>query len=453
MFAMLDAYRHSLHPRAARQSLAVALLIGCVVASPRCHAQPTPPPPPPPLASTAQPSPEEQRLLRDSLQADRRGQSASGTVPNAASLPAGTGGPAAYRRQSLATVMNPNISLILDVAAGWFSVEKPLQAGAHDPNKTGFTLQQLELHLDAAVDPYFELQANLVFTEEGVEVEEAYARTLSLPAALQLRAGQFFTRLGRTNATHPHTWNFADQPIVNGKMLGGDGLRGVGAELSWLSPLPWYAEVVVSTQMGTGACCARSFWGDQAQPVRTPTDLMQLARLQQFFPLNQDWSVSWGLSAATGPNGSGVGTAGLATSDDVRTDLWATDLYVRYRPVANRARVALSWQTEAMLRRRHGGDRVLQDWGVTSELVWRYDLRHAAGIRVEHVTGVVDDPLDPDWTGARQRLTAQWTLFPSHFSRLRFQTSVDQPSWRSKPIIAAFVALEVLIGAHGSHEF
>lgn len=64
-----------------------------------------------------------------------------------------------------------------------------------------------------------------------------------------------------------HQWDFVDQPFVLGKMLGPDGNRGLGAEVSWLSPLPWYLEVVLSSTMAN----TRSFYGDEdAPPVRGP---------------------------------------------------------------------------------------------------------------------------------------------------------------------------------------
>ena len=47
------------------------------------------------------------------------------------------------------------------------------------------------------------------------------------PNAALLR--RLFDAFGRINATHPHTWEFADSPVVNGRLLGPDGLRGVGA--------------------------------------------------------------------------------------------------------------------------------------------------------------------------------------------------------------------------------
>ena len=58
--------------------------------------------------------------------------------------------------------------------------------------------------------------------EFGVEVEEAYLTTLALPANLQVRASQFLTRFGRLNSTHPHAWDFTDQPLVNGRFFGGE---------------------------------------------------------------------------------------------------------------------------------------------------------------------------------------------------------------------------------------
>ena len=57
--------------------------------------------------------------------------------------------------------MNPAIALIIDVAFAYFDTDEPLQLGAHDPNSTGFTLQQLEFHAESKIDPYFDMQANL----------------------------------------------------------------------------------------------------------------------------------------------------------------------------------------------------------------------------------------------------------------------------------------------------
>jgi hypothetical protein len=105
---------------------------------------------------------------------------------------------------------NPDLSFIFDMAAAAFSDEDHLQTGGHDPTRTGFNLQQLELAVGAAVDPYFRFDSNIVLTLEEIEIEEAYGTTLDLPGGLQARLGQFLTRFGRLNPTHPHTWCGSD---------------------------------------------------------------------------------------------------------------------------------------------------------------------------------------------------------------------------------------------------
>ena len=45
---------------------------------------------------------------------------------------------------------------------------KDLEAGAHDPQRRGFTLQQAELSFTGAVDPYLTAEVHGVFAEPGL---------------------------------------------------------------------------------------------------------------------------------------------------------------------------------------------------------------------------------------------------------------------------------------------
>lgn len=378
------------------------------------------------------PSADELRQLQEGLAAD----AADAPPAPAVAEPAGT----AVGR--FLQSMNPDIALILDVALAVFSSDDPLQAGGHDPAATGFTLQQLELSMGANVGPYFRLDTNLVFTLDGVEVEEAYGTTLALPGRLQVRAGQFLTRFGRINAMHPHAWHFADQTLVLGKFFGGDGNRGLGLELSWLTPLPWYVELVASAGQASGACCTRSYFGDQESGVHGLDDFLYTFALKQFFPLSEAWGLSLGLSAQLGPNASAEGK---------RTSIYGLDLYLRWRPADSTRRTAVSLQIEAMLRNREIPGGRLLDAGGYGELVWSIVPEWELGARYELVSGVSDDPLDPAWDGLRQRANLQATYYPSHFSRIRLQGGYDDPSWRARPILSAMLTLELLIGAHGAH--
>ncbi len=390
----------------------------------------------PPAAPPAADAPPPIELTREELEALEAGLNADA----AARPPVDDTPPAPHAHGGPVGNSNPDISLILDTALAVFD-GPPRQTGAHDPQATGFALQQLEMHIAANADPYFRLEANLVFAEFGVEVEEAYGTTLAMPADLQLRAGQFLTRFGRINASHPHAWSFVDQPLVNGKFFGGEGSRGLGAELSWLAALPWYVELVGSATHASGACCARSFFGADDLGIESPGDLLYTAALKQFFALSNEWSLAWGLSSQHGPNASGNGN---------RSEIYGTDLFIHYRPAGNADRACVSLQVEALYRTRQVPGGRLEDFGGYGQLVWTIDPNWELGARYEYVAGIDDDPLDPDWGDDRQRTTLQATFYPSHFSRLRLQGSRaagDETTW------AGMLALELLIGAHGAHSF
>lgn len=360
--------------------------------------------------------------------------------------PPAAAGPATGALNALASTlqsMNPDLSFILDAALGYFS-DTPRQTGGHDPNRTGFTFQQLELAVSASVDPFLRFDANIVLSQFGLEVEEAYATSLGLPAQLQLRAGQFLTPFGRQNPTHPHTWSFMDQPLVLGKFFGSEGSRGLGLEGSWLTPLPWYVELKLAANEAGGACCARSFFGAQDLGVRTPADFVYTGRVEQFFPFDDDWSLLLGVSGQVGPNPTGNGN---------RTGIYGVDLYLRYRPVDSTLRSTVTLTVEGLYRTRQVPDDRLVDVGGYAQLVWEFALQWALGARYEYVAGVANDPLDLDWDRARHRVSLQATYYPSHFSRVRIQGNYDDPLYADGPIWAALINLEVVVGAHGSHAF
>lgn len=423
--------------------------------APEPPAAAAPPPDPAPVAPSApavDPAPlsaAEQAEIERALAADTTAREASGQVPddNRLSLPQPTAG-------STAAVFLPDIALILDVALAAFSDEdRGLQTGAHDPTQNGFNLQQLEMSLSKSVDPYFRFDANIVFAQFGVEVEEAYATTMSMPWGLQARAGQMLTRFGRLNPTHPHAWAFVDQPFFLGEVFGGEGNRGLGAELSWLTPLPWYVEVVASATEATGESTARSFGGGGDVVVEGPQDFQNTLAVKQFFELSDDWSLAWGVSAANGPNLAGR---------DTRTDVWGSDVFLKWRPIATAAAtpMELQVQAEGLVRRRQVAADVLTDWGGYGYVFWRFFQRWGTAARFEHGSATydgdlepVDDPLGEPGVGSRQRWSANVTYWPTEFSRLRLQGSRATTYPADDPVWAAFLALEVVVGSHGAHTF
>lgn len=392
---------------------------------------------PPPAEPTL--SPEDLAAIEAALSSDQ----AASDQATAAPAPA----PKAAGAQS----MNPDMSFIADLAFAKFSADEPRMVGGHDPTADGFTLQQLELAVGKPVDPYLRFDANIVFSLFGVEIEEVYATTLALPGRLQLRAGQMLTRFGRMNNTHPHTWNFIDQNLTTGRVFGGEGNRGLGVELSWLAPLPWYVELVGSWTGAGGEATARSFYGAEDPGWENPLDFQSTGAIKQFFPLSQDLSLMWGLSVANGPNATGLGN---------RTDVFGTDLYLKYRPITAESATVVALQAELLWRRMQVPEDLQQDLTGYAELSWRIAQRWGVAGRYEYggptrgLSGeVVTSVLDPEWSAARQRAATSLTFWPSEFSRLRAQGEVDLAGWDDSPDWAAMAAFEFNVGAHGAHAF
>lgn len=196
-----------------------------------------------------------------------------------------------------------------------------LQIGGHDPRRRGFTLQQAELAFGGALQPYFAGEAFLVATEETVELEEAFLRSL-FSDWFELKAGYFFTEFGRMNRVHPHGWTWAEQPVALGRTLGGEGLRGVGGRAAIHTG---WGSLLLSVQNADDPS-ATSFLGKghnhgheeedehgeetvgglprSDRRTRTLADLLYLLRYETSHDFGA-WSFGAGASGAYGPNAAG----------------------------------------------------------------------------------------------------------------------------------------------------
>ncbi len=259
--------------------------------------------------------------------------------------------------------LNLSLDALFSVGTSTEKEVTSLQLGGHDPSQRGFTVQNVEAVFDGAVDPYLKGTANVIFQldpegETVVELEEAYLVTQSLPWDLQAKAGQFLTELGRINGRHPHQWDFVDIPLVNGRLLGGDGLRGPGARLSWLMPLPFYSEILVTLQNSQGETAASFRNENEGEPLfgRVPEDrgvnelgdMLVSGRWSGSFDLTDDQTLVLGVSGVSGPN---------ATGENTHTQIYGTDLYWKWKsPRAEQGFPFASFTTEAMYRRFQAGE-------------------------------------------------------------------------------------------------
>ncbi len=335
------------------------------------------------------------------------------------------------------------IAFIADVGFAYFSANEPLMTGHHDPHHSGFFLQQLALKAGATVTPHIRLHGSVTFGLEHVEIEEVFASFHGLPLGVDVTAGQYLTPFGAFNPTHLPDWAFLDQPLVLGKFFGGVGSRGMGVQIKWQLPVPWQMALVGSATSASSEG-ARSFWGEEELEFEGFDDLLYVASLKQRFPVGGPASLSWGLSGAFGPSASGPGA---------RTEILGTDLVLALLPGGEEGRFGLTWQTELMMRYRHTIEGTDWDWGGYTYVVCRLARRWEVGTRYELVSGLDGDPFDPEWTGYRQRASADVTFRPVHRLRVRLQGNLDPPTSRSDPWqYGVMLAFEVLAGKVPHHD-
>jgi len=334
----------------------------------------------------------------------------------------------------------------------------------------GFTIPNAEISLDGNVDPYFKGFSNIVLKidsagDTGIELEEAYGLTTSLPANLQVKFGQFFTEFGRQNAQHPHAWSFLDAPLVLVRMFGPDGLRSQGLRVSWLLPTPFYTEALVSVMNATGETTS-SFRSPASseihggvvdtQPVNGFTDLLLVPRINTSFDLTETQTVVLGVSGAFGPNNSGP---------SARTQVYGVDAYWKWKPAAAEAGFPfLSLQSEALFRHYDAAQRVseadpavtlpsevLKDRGAYAQVLWGIKPRIVAGLRGDIARGnqsAFVSELRRDQT----RISPNLTWYPTEFSKFRVQYNFDDRKAIGTDHSLWF-QFEFLIGAHAAHKF
>ncbi|HVI81982.1 MAG TPA: hypothetical protein VM717_04495 [Chthoniobacterales bacterium] len=348
-----------------------------------------------------------------------------------------------------------------------------LEVGDHDPMQRGFNARNIELAFDGAVDPYFEGFANIVFKLDNdnntdVEVEEAFMQTTSLPFNLQLKAGQFFAAFGRINPTHPHTWDFVDDPIVAGRLLGPDGLRGVGAQISWIVPVPWYSQLILGVQNGRGST-GYSFRnpGDNGiffdrrttdREIRGLEDFVWIPRWENSFDLSPTQVVLAGISGAFGSN---------ETGGNSRSQIYGADLLYKWKSAnAEGGFPFVKWQTEFMYRRYEAGRGVKEsfpvaetfhDWGIYSQVLWGFKKGWVAGIRGDYYDAQDSKFTDDIDRQSRSRISANLTWYPTEFSKIRLQYNHD---FLDETFFLAdheedsvFLQFEFILGSHGAHKF
>jgi hypothetical protein len=151
-------------------------------------------------------------------------------------------------RQRSLQALNPEISVGGDV----FALRRSTA-----PNRGNVVLRELELGVQAVLDPFSRAKVIAAVSEPGTEmaafpdgvveetaaetevgIEEAYVQWVGLMGGIGVTAGRFRQRLGTYNRWHAHALPWQQLPLPYTALLGDEGLAQTGVSLHWLLPLP-----------------------------------------------------------------------------------------------------------------------------------------------------------------------------------------------------------------------
>ena len=274
-------------------------------------------------------------------------------------------------------------------------------------------------------------------------------------------------------------------------------MRGPGARLAWLAPLPWFSEVYFGVQNANGETMASFLANDEffeERPVggrpfvdrepRSLEDLVYSGRWVNSWDLSDEITTKMGLSGLYGPN---------ATGPNGQTWIYGADLKLKWRPVNNfRGWPFLLLETEIMKRDYradcffHPGPdsiigtiddirlskQVLKDWGFYSQLLWGFRKDWAGGIRFDYASGggnsvsvnflsgmvnILHRNQDP-FRNNRYRISPLLAWHPTEFSRFRLQYNYDHFSERliefgRRDAHSVWLGVEFMLGADAAHKY
>jgi hypothetical protein len=273
----------------------------------------------------------------------------------ALAAPADTAGRTPAQNQPTGPQGGPtNPRLLPDISAVGDFVADLSPKGSTQEDGARFSVREVELAVQAVVDPYFRGDVFLGISDlEGISIEQAYLTTTSLPNQLEVRLGRYLMPVGKQNTTHRHDLHTIEYPYVIQRFLSTDGLKGTGVQASRVfSPFGFYQELILNAVDRLGER------EDSLTPFESANKslggLGYAARLRNYVDVSEAANFELSFSAITGKREQPL-TASYASQlvDGVnaalaRQTVLGADLTYRWRPLQQGLYKSFILQSEIM---------------------------------------------------------------------------------------------------------
>ncbi|HJR52422.1 MAG TPA: hypothetical protein VJ982_01785 [Gemmatimonadota bacterium] len=335
-----------------------------------------------------------------------------------------------------AASLNPDISLIADFLVDLSPDEATLEDGER------YQVREVELGVQGAVDPYFRYDAFLGLHGDGIEIEEAYATTLALPASLQARLGKFLVPFGKVNLTHRAELQMFDYPLVHRAFFGEEGFSSTGLWGSWIgAPLGFYQElsIVGAEEMEAHAHVDEEHAQEEEDHGESLGDdigdRLWLAHVKNSLDLTPAANLELGASWATA----------IVEGEEprARTNVYGIDVTWRWKPPQFAKYRSAIVQAEAIWRSEAGPAETRS--GGFAYAQWQLSRRWHVGARGDWV-----ESLEEEGTLRGGQLLVKW--FPTEFSQLRLAYERQTPD-EGDALDRLIFQTTFALGPHRPHAF
>jgi hypothetical protein len=362
---------------------------------------------------------------------------------------------------------NPNISLVLDTFYYGSNLtndelaKRKVPGFATEPldRRRGFNLDSAELFIFSPVDPYLDLYVNLPVSENGIEIEEAYVVTTSLPAGWQIKGGKFKSNISRLDAQHPHAWDFWDIALPYRAFLGNEGLGGEkGVQVTYLPALPFYTLFGAEILQGEND----RLFGASAEEEPHAFSFFVKASVDT----SDNSTLYFGPSILFGKTKNTNIVQGAEVKGN--SSLYVMEAVWKWKPTNKQA---LTIQSEYLFLDQSGD--VTQTDPATGDVTLEKLKRKQDGYYIQGIyrfyrwgVGARYDALSPSMSAFKiadvqredvretpWRATGSVEFNPSEFTRVRFQFTHDRSDPAGRTNDEAILQVNISVGAHPAHSF
>lgn len=329
-------------------------------------------------------------------------------------------------------------------------------------------IREVELAVQAAVDPYFRADIILGLSdEEGIAIEESYLTAIRLPGGLQGRLGRFHMPIGKLNTTHrAELLGNIEYPYVIQRFLGPEAAKGTGVWLSGIfAPLGFYQEVQATVVDGIGE-------SEEGLVAETPSNataagLGYSLRLRNYLDLSESSNLELSGSVATSRRPQPILCDGSicpevfgVSAANARQSVIGADVTFRWRPLQQGLYRSFMLQAEFMRELNQESPPLPGIQGTTvtyagpvrgfsgAYLFGRYQVgrRSFVGARGDWVE-------DPEADGEPLRAASVFVqFFPSEFSKfvLGFERTMPRGQQATNRLL---LQSTFAVGPHRPHPF